>query len=167
MKRKKSSVPISRVLSSTHLSIIAECLSFIYADSHLSAQAFYPPPHPRKENLGGLPRSVVYMNLQLLDSTARTITRRLVVSYTTFSPLPLLFDSLFLVGGRCVTRLWRLFSSASPTVASSFYFRKQDTLTLPGLSSDLLMEASDRAGTLPSCDAKLVHLRVTQVLMVS
>ena len=44
-----------------------------------------------------------------------TITRQLVVSYTTFSPLP----------------LRRLFSSASPAVANSSYFQKWSILCCP------------------------------------
>jgi len=64
------------------------CLSFIYSAGRPTAQAFYPPPHLPKGNSGGFPVSVVYMNLQPLVSTARTVSRRLVVSYTTFSPLP-------------------------------------------------------------------------------
>ena len=43
------------------------------------------------DNRAGNPQSAVYMNLRPSDGTARTVTRRLVVSYTTFSPLPQTF----------------------------------------------------------------------------
>ena len=68
------------------------CLSFIYSMSRPMALAFYPPPHPPKRNSGGQPSHVDGIHeLAASSGNSPTITRRLVVSYTTFSPLPLSF----------------------------------------------------------------------------
>jgi len=68
------------------------------------------------------------MNLQPPDGTAMAVTRLLVVSYTTFSPLPLHRhdepepDS-FHGGG--------YFLLPTPAVTGSFYFRKWSALCCP------------------------------------
>ena len=74
------------------------CLSFIYSMSRPMALAFYPPPHEPRPcciaaqtfvNSGGLP--FCRNGLHELAAPSRhspMITHWLVVSYTTFSPLP-------------------------------------------------------------------------------
>ena len=81
----ESTAPVSRVLY-RHC---CRCLSFIYYARHHASLAFYPPSHPWG-NSGGPPSHGD--GLHELASSSRnstTVARCLVVSYTTFSPLPL------------------------------------------------------------------------------
>ena len=116
---KQSSNPISRVPSLPHLSIIGRCLSFIYITSHLATKAFYPPLCLR---LGGLPSNNGLHELAAPERHSQTITRLLVVSYTTFSPLPHI-------------TAWRLFSSTYIYCHQQLLFSEAGCPMLPGLSS--------------------------------
>ena len=67
---------------------ILQRLSFICACRYRQTIAVYPPA--RASN----PQTLVYMTLQLLGRTARSVTTRLVGSYSTFSPLPRLNEAV-------------------------------------------------------------------------
>ena len=67
-----------------------------------------------------------------------TITRHLVVSYTTFSPLPC-FHLKTQQGG--------YFLLPTPTVTNSFYFRKWDALCCPDFPLVLPWRPATRRGT--------------------
>ena len=60
------------------------CLSFIYDASHPAPPAFYPPSY----DSGGQPSDDGIHELAAPSRHSPMITHRLVVSYTTFSPLP-------------------------------------------------------------------------------
>lgn len=90
--KKNDSAPISRVLSPVATFATTGVSSFIYAVSHLTALAsrlsILPSIEVHKKHRAGRPiMSMVYLNLQPPADTARTVTSRLVVSYTAFSPL--------------------------------------------------------------------------------
>ena len=57
--------------------------------SHPIAQAFYPPSYAPKCHLDELPSNDGIHELAASSWHSLTITRQLVVSYTTFSPLPI------------------------------------------------------------------------------
>ena len=110
--------------------------SFIQSTSHPAAQAFYPP------SSGSRPVGQATLNddgIHELAASSRhssAITRRLVVSYTTFSPL------LLHVGGAVIFFCLHLpsptasiFRSGAPYAARTFLSHLKD--------------ASDRAGVLP------------------
>ena len=119
----------------------SRCLPFIYCPRHHEPLAFYPPSqspavdaplwshHQSGEHSGGLPSHVDGLHeLAASSGNSPTVTRRLVVSYTTFSPLPHTIAngrnrSLALRGG--------YFLLPSPTVTSCFYFQKWSALRCP------------------------------------
>ena len=64
----------------------ARRLPFIYSASHPAAPAFYPPLLTERHS-GGQPSINVLHELAASRRHSPAITRRLVVSYTAFSPL--------------------------------------------------------------------------------
>ena len=76
----------SRLLISRVLYPLRGALSFIYSASHPAAQAFYPPS--QSETSDEQPSNDGIHELATSRRHSPTIARRLVVSYTTFSPLP-------------------------------------------------------------------------------
>ena len=87
-------------------------LSFICACRYRQTIAVYPPA--RASN----PQTLVYMTLQLLGRTARSVTTRLVGSYSTFSPLPRLNEAV-------------VFFCVFPAVTDTLHIHKQDALCCP------------------------------------
>ena len=133
----ESSVPISRVLFRTaqvpqmpviYLICKSPCILSVLPSIGVSR--------------AGNPQTMVYMNLQPPVSTAQSVTRSLVVSYTAFSPLPCFVNTL--------QKRWRLFSSALTCCRQHLLFSEVEHPMLPGLSSYTLLYISDRAGTLLS-----------------
>ena len=84
-KKIGNSVSISRVLFLPNPYGQGSLLSFIYSVSHPTALAFYPPPSHRSD---GTPSNDGIHELAAPRWHSPMITHRLVVSYTTFSPLP-------------------------------------------------------------------------------
>jgi len=111
--KKESSGSVSRVLFPA---LTAGRLSFIYSASHPTAPAFYPPPYYS----GGQPSDDGLHELAAPRWNSPLIAQRLVVSYTTFSPLP--FDG-------------RLFSSSDTSCRQLLPFSEVGRPVLPGLSS--------------------------------
>ena len=114
-KKIGNSVSISRVLFLPNPYGQGSLLSFIYSVSHPTALAFYPPPSHRSD---GTPSNDGIHELAAPRWYSPMITHRLVVSYTTFSPLP-------------HTRRGGCFLLPTPAVADSFYFRKWGSLCCP------------------------------------
>ena len=114
---KQSSNPISRVPSLPHLSIIGRCLSFIYITSHLATKAFYPPLCLR---LGGLPSNNGLHELAAPERHSQTITRLLVVSYTTFSSLPYECMAVIFFCLHLLSPIASIFGSRMPYAARTF-----------------------------------------------
>ena len=88
---KESSVPISRVLC-----LLSRRLPFIYTAGYPTAPAFYPPSYLPEGDSDGQPSTDGLRELAASRRDSPTITRRLVVSYTTFSPLPNLSQAVIL-----------------------------------------------------------------------
>ncbi len=86
-KEKVDSVSISRVLCLAE----ARCLPFIYYAGRPASPAFYPPSYCS----GGQPSDDGLHELAAPRWNSPTVARRLVVSYTAFSPLPLRAVILF------------------------------------------------------------------------
>ena len=114
-KKIGNSVSISRVLFLPNPYGQGSLLSFIYSVSRPTALAFYPPPSHRSD---GTPSNDGIHELAAPRWYSPMIAHRLVVSYTTFSPLP-------------HTRRGGYFLLPTPAVADSFYFRKWGSLCCP------------------------------------
>ena len=114
-KKVGNSVSISRVLFLAPHCCAASLLSFIYYASRPASPAFYPPPSQWSD---GTPSNDGIHELAAPRWYSPMITHRLVVSYTTFSPLP-------------HTRRGGCFLLPTPAVADSFYFRKWGSLCCP------------------------------------
>ena len=114
-KKVGNSVSISRVLFLAPDCCAASLLSFIYYASRPASPAFYPPPSLWSD---GTPSNDGIHELAAPRWYSPMITHRLVVSYTTFSPLP-------------HTRRGGCFLLPTPAVADSFYFRKWGSLCCP------------------------------------
>ena len=114
-KKVGNSVSISRVLFLAPHCCAASLLSFIYYASRPASPAFYPPPSLWSD---GTPSNDGIHELAAPRWYSPMITHRLVVSYTTFSPLP-------------HTRRGGCFLLPTPAVADSFYFRKWGSLCCP------------------------------------
>lgn len=105
------------------------CLPFIYAVNHFTAQAFHPPSLQESD---GQPSDDGLHELAASRRHGPAITRRPVVSYTTFSPLPVQCT------GGC-------FLLPSPAVTDSFYFQKWSVLRCPDFPpAHLTVPAADR-----------------------
>ena len=92
------------------------CLSSIYNAGHPAPPAFYPPSY----NSGGQPSDDGIHELAAPSRHSPMITHRLVVSYTSFSPLP------------CTPKRQSGHSLLpAPTVTNSFHFQKWGTLCCP------------------------------------
>jgi hypothetical protein len=87
--------------------------------------------------------TMVYANLQPPDGTAPAVTRRLVVSYTTFSPLP---PSTFRGRPPRVSDSGGYFLLPTPAVTNSFHFQKWSALCCPDFPLAPPSDASDRPG---------------------
>ncbi len=106
--------------------------------------------------------TMVYANLQPPDGTATTVTRRLVVSCTTFSPLPAPTiqghppDSI---------KHGRLFSSAFTCRRRQLPFSEVERLMLPGLSSRVIIvtPATSRGTALQYLYNMCQALRLTHI----
>jgi hypothetical protein len=87
--------------------------------------------------------TMVYANLQPPDGTAPAVTRRLVVSYTTFSPLPAptLRERLPEVSGT-----GGYFLLPTLAVTNNFHFQKWSALCCPDFPLAPPSDASDRPG---------------------
>jgi len=104
------------------------------------AQAFYPPPHePRPSHccsdLRQLGRATLSRDgLHELAAPSRyspTITRWLVVSYTTFSPLPLRREAVVLFYRHLLSPIASTFRSGAPCAARTFLSCHYDTSDRP------------------------------------
>lgn len=96
--------------------------------SYPIALAFYPPSHSKQGNSGGRPSINGIRELAASSRNSRYVTIPLVVSYTTFSPLPRRDltrkpVSIPIYGG--------CFLLSTPTVTNSFYFQKWSILCCP------------------------------------
>ena len=103
--------------------------------SHPIAQAFYPPLSQRSD---GQSSNNGLRELAASRWHSPQITLWLVVSYTTFSPLPC-FHLKTQQGG--------YFLLPTPTVTNSFYFRKWDALRCPDFPLVLPWRPATRRGT--------------------
>jgi len=120
---KKSTAPVSRVLYRHY----CRCLSFIYYARHRASLAFYPPSHPFGNSDGPPSHGDGLHELASSSGNSTAIARCLVVSYTTFSPLPpqsSIFNLQSKKGGGC-------FLLPLPAVADCFYFQKWSALCRP------------------------------------
>ena len=140
-KKIGNSVSISRVLFLPNPYGQGSLLSFIYSVSHPTALAFYPPPSHRSD---GTPSNDGIHELAAPRWYSPMITHRLVVSYTTFSPLP-------------HTKVWRLFSSTDTCRRRQLLLSEVGFPVLPGLSSPAPMHSSDRTETLFPTDCKVTE----------
>ena len=114
-KKVGNSVSISRVLFLAPHCCAASLLSFIYYASRPASPAFYPPSSLWSD---GTPSNDGIHELAAPRWYSPMVAHRLVVSYTTFSPLP-------------HTRRGGCFLLPTPAVADSFYFRKWGSLCCP------------------------------------
>ena len=138
-KKIGNSVSISRVLFLPNPYGQGSLLSFIYSVSHPTALAFYPPPSHRSD---GTPSNDGIHELAAPRWYSPMIAHRLVVSYTTFSPLP-------------HTRRGGYFLLPTPAVADSFYFRKWGSLCCPDFPLLRLCAAATEPRHCFQQDAKL------------
>ena len=106
--------------------LLAQRLSFIYLTSHPVTLAFYPPSH-RSWFRAGYPQSMVYMNLQLPDGTARRSPDGWWSLTPPSHPYPLYLEPVL----RLKSKRGGCFLLPTPTVTNSFYFRKWDALRCP------------------------------------
>ncbi len=107
-------------------------LSFIYSAGHPTALASYPPSH---RSSGGLPSNDGIRGLAAPRWHSPVIAHRLVVSCTTFSPLP-------------HARRGGCFLLPTLTVAGNFHFQKWGALCCPDFPLAHLVCASDRTEAL-------------------
>ena len=114
---KQSSNPISRVPSLPHLSIIGRCLSFIYITGRPATKAFYPPLCLR---LGGLPSNNGLHELAAPERHSHAVACVLVVSYTTFSPLPSTKMAVIFFCLHLLSPIASTFGSRMPYAARTF-----------------------------------------------
>ena len=131
-KNEGSSVSISRVLFLLRHCCRRSLLPFIYYASRPASPAFYPPPPLRSD---GTPSSGGIHELAAPRWYSPMIAHRLVVSYTTFSPLP-----------RTMAR--RLFSSTDTCRRRQLLLSEVGFPVLPGLSSPAPTHSSGRTETL-------------------
>jgi len=113
---KTSSVPISRVLFLESKYITMRRLSFIYPKSHPLDEAFYPPSSLMS---GGQPSTDGIRELAAFSWHSPVITHRLVVSYTTFSPLPHMLAVVFFYQD-LLSPIASIFRSEAPCAARTF-----------------------------------------------
>ena len=83
------------------------------------AQAFYPPPYYS----GGQPSDDGIHELAASSRHSPTITRWLVVSYTTFSPLPLRRKAVLFFCRHLLSPIASTFGSGAPYAARTFLSR--------------------------------------------
>ena len=138
-KKAGNSVSISRVLFLALHCCDASLLSFIYYAGHPASPAFYPPPSLWSD---GTPSNDGLHELAAPRWYSPMIAHRLVVSYTTFSPLP-------------HTRRGGYFLLPTPAVADSFYFRKWGSLCCPDFPLLRLCAAATEPRHCFQQDAKL------------
>lgn len=95
-------------------------LSFIYSASRLTAQAFYPPSSLRSD---GTPSNDGLHELAAPRWYSSLIAQRLVVSYTTFSPLPHQGAAVVLFYRHLPSPTASTFGSGVPYAARTFLSR--------------------------------------------
>ena len=139
IKKAGNSVSISRVLFLAPHYCDASLLSFIYYAGRPASPAFYPPPSLWSD---GTPSNDGLHEHAAPRWYSPMIAHRLVVSYTTFSPLP-------------HTRRGGYFLLPTPAVADSFYFRKWGSLCCPDFPLLRLCAAATEPRHCFQQDAKL------------
>ena len=137
---------------------VVQRLPFIYAVSHPTAQAFYPPPHePRLcciaaqafvDSDGPSSLGTVYLNLQPPAGTARRSPAAWWSLTPPSHPCHSKNSSIF------QEKEWRSFSSTLTYRRRQLLFSEVGCPVLPGLSSRATMGRQRQAGTLSFCGCK-------------
>ena len=125
------------------------CLSFIYAASHPAAPAFYPPSQNHFTRADNPPIDGLH-ELAASSRHSPTITRRLVVSYTTFSPLPQSLAAVILFCRNPQSPTASIFGSGASYAARTFL---SQSLAINSIMKQLLTQKTAifcqrQAGTL-------------------